>query len=194
MMMILWCWGGKSNDLLGPSRPTLLPLGTCRPTPWPMGTLVNSRTYLDQFGLYSTCLIFPWNRCEGREDEGWGKANFRTFVQDPTDLRVSVFFLAEFSNSISALAGNVNKLQYLEDFKKRDFLSWNIDAGLIYPFFWNGIIINQCLHIFICGVKNKCDVTIVMTLVKCMFDHLCFWNFVLFRPVYKTIQIIVREG
>ena len=23
----------------------------CRPTPWPLGTLINSRTYLDQFGL-----------------------------------------------------------------------------------------------------------------------------------------------
>ena len=52
-------------------------------------------------------------------------------IPELTDLRVSVFFLAEFSNSISALAGNVNKLPYLENLKKRDFLSSNINAGLI---------------------------------------------------------------
>ena len=105
--------------------------GPSKPTPWPLGTLINSPTYLGQFGLVSTCLIFACNGCEEWEDEGWGKANFRTFVQDPTDLRVSVFFLAEFSNSISALAGNVNKLQYMQG-----FLSWDINAGLnCFPFF-----------------------------------------------------------
>ena len=33
------------------------PLGPCRPTPSPLGTLINSRTYLGQFGLVFTGIL-----------------------------------------------------------------------------------------------------------------------------------------
>ena len=41
------------------------PLGPCRPTPWPLGTLINSRTYLAQFGLvFHPPIGWNWDNVE----------------------------------------------------------------------------------------------------------------------------------
>ena len=82
------------------------------------------------------------------------------FVQDPTDLRVSVFFLAEFSNLISALAGNVNKLQYVKAFQEDRLSFFKYWCRVDLPLYSGMAYFNVDIYLFLCYDLvwcNNCD-------------------------------------